>query len=105
MRMTRIRPEVLAAVTQVPEVRRATRRVAAQIRNEARALAPRRTGALRKSITVKSAYDKRSRTASYRVVVGEFYGRFVELGTEHQPPRPFLRPAADKFGAVAPRND
>lgn len=30
------------------------------------------------------------------VVVGEHYGFWVEMGTEDQPPQPFLRPAADE---------
>lgn len=98
----RVRPEALAALTQVPEVAAQTREVANAIRRDARRLAPRRTGELRRSIRVRRVYDRESRRVSYRVVVGAFYGRFVELGTPHAPARPFLRPAADMHGGVAP---
>lgn len=92
-------------MSEVPEVRSQVRRVAAAIRDDARRRAPVETGALRKSITVTSTRDRQTKNRIARVVVGAFYGRFIELGTEDQPPRPFLRPAADAYtrGEVTPK--
>jgi HK97 gp10 family phage protein len=98
-----IRKEVLAALTQVKEVKAQMREVAMAIRKDARALAPKRTGTLRRGIRVQQVYDRRTRTVSY--IVGwdksAWYGRLVEFGTEHSQPRPHLIPAAIKNGGVA----
>jgi len=69
------------------------------IAQRAKALAPVRTGALRKSITVAA------RGTSGRVGIGQVdvagsqgpavYWRFVEFGARNIPPRPFFRPAAE----------
>jgi HK97 gp10 family phage protein len=97
MRVGRIRKEVLAAVTQAPTVKRQVRLVSAAIRDEARALAPVRTGALRRSITVTNVYDPKTRQVEYRVGWNKaiaFYGPMIEMGTEDTAPQPHLRPAA-----------
>jgi HK97 gp10 family phage protein len=98
-----IRREVLAALTQVKEVKAQTREVAMAIRKDARALAPRRTGNLRRGIRIQQVYDRRTRAVSY--IVGwdksAWYGRLVEFGTEHSQPRPHLVPAAIAHGGVA----
>jgi HK97 gp10 family phage protein len=98
-----IRKEVLAALTQVKEVKTQTREVAMAIRKDARALAPKRTGNLRRGIRVQQVYDRRTRAVSY--IVGwdksAWYGRIVEFGHEHARPRPHLVPAAIANGAVA----
>jgi HK97 gp10 family phage protein len=100
-----IRPEVLAALSQLPEVSKQTRQVANAIRRDARALAPKRTGNLRRHIQVERRYDRATRTVSYGVGWDReaFYGWMVENGTEHSRPRPHLVPAAIANGAVAPR--
>lgn len=97
-----IRKEVLAALTQVKEVTKQTRAVAMAIRKDARALAPRRTGNLRRGIRMQRVYDRRTRTVSYAVGWNgdAWYGRLVEFGTENSRPRPHLVPAALKNGAV-----
>lgn len=100
MRHSRIRPEVVAALTQTREVKAQVRRVAVAIRDDARRLAPKRTGALRRSIKVENVYDPVTGKVEYRVGWDKriaFYGPLVELGTEHAPAQPHLRPAADKF--------
>lgn len=101
-----IRKEVLAALSQVPEVSKQVRQVANAIRKDARALAPKRTGNLRRNIQVERDYDKK--TGSVRYLVGwgpaAWYGWLQEAGTEDTTARPHLVPAAVKNGAVAPRD-
>lgn len=105
--MTRVKmssPSVQAAIysalSQNPAVTRQVRRVAAQLRDEARRRAPRDTGAGAKSIRVKRYWDRTTRRVSYRVSWDKdhFYMLFHEVGTENLPARPFLRPAADSLG-------
>jgi HK97 gp10 family phage protein len=99
MRVGRFRPEVLAAVSQAPSVKRQVRAVAAEIRKEARRRAPKDSGNLAKNIAVENVYDRATGLVEYRVgwTKQGFYGSLVELGTEDTPARPHLRPAADKF--------
>lgn len=99
MKFGQFRPEVLAAVSQAPSVKKQVRLVAAEIRKEARRLAPRNTGNLKRNIAVENVYDPKTRMVEYHVGWKKkaWYGGLVELGTEHDPPRPHLRPAADKF--------
>ncbi|MEU7609554.1 HK97-gp10 family putative phage morphogenesis protein [Micromonospora sp. NPDC049204] len=103
----RIRPEVLAALSQVPEVTRQVREVANAIRRDARRLAPRQTGQLARSISVERVYDPLTRRVGFIVGWGPrgWYGWLVESGTEDQEPRPHLVPAAIAHGAVAVRGD
>jgi HK97 gp10 family phage protein len=98
-RIGRFRPEVLAAVSQAPSVKKQVRAVAAEIRNEARRLAPKDTGNLRRNIAVENVYDRDTGMVEYHVGWKQqgWYGSLVELGTEDTPARPHLRPAADKF--------
>ena len=104
MRVERVRPEAIAALTQVPEVVRQVRAVAAQIRDEARVNArahglvdtPSKGGV--KSIQVRRVYDRATRRVAFRVSwdADHFYMRFAETGTQHQKATPFLGPAAAK---------
>lgn len=99
-----IRKEVLAALSQVPEVATQSKEVANKIRDDARALAPVRTGNLRRNIRVERVYDRQTRSVSY--IVGwdpkAWYGFLVETGTENTQPKPHLIPAAIRNGAGAP---
>lgn len=101
----RLRPEVLAALSQVPEVAKQVRAVANGIRRDARRLAPKETGNLRRGMQVERVYDAKTRRVTFLVGWGgrAWYGWMVESGTEDTPPRPHLVPAAIKHGAVAPR--
>jgi HK97 gp10 family phage protein len=100
-----IRPEVLAALSQLPEVTKQTRAVANAIRRDARRLAPKRTGNLRRHIRVERRYDPATRTVAYGVGwdAQAWYGWIVESGSEHSRPRPHLVPAAIMHGATAAR--
>lgn len=93
----RISPQVLAALSRVPQVKKQVRLVAAEIRTEARRLAPKDTGALRRGIAVDNVLDARG-AVEFRVgwTPGVFYGPLVEFGTEDTLPQPHLRPAALK---------
>lgn len=100
MRIGQFRPEVLAAISQAPSVKKQVRAVAAEIRKEARRLAPKDSGSLRRGIAVENVYNPKTRMVEFHVGWSKrraWYGGLVELGTEHVPARPHLRPAADKF--------
>jgi HK97 gp10 family phage protein len=90
---------VASAVSRVPEVRQQVRRVAVQVRDEARRQAPKRTGAGARSIRalVRTMPDG---SQEYRVTWDRdhFYMRFSEFGTKNKRARPFLTPAAERFG-------
>jgi HK97 gp10 family phage protein len=74
-------------------------KIAPKILEEMKATAPVRTGALRDSLKI----DRRGPAVA---VIGAFRGvqngagwraHFVEDGTAHTPPRPFIKPAGRKF--------
>lgn len=98
-----LRRQLLAALSQVPEVAKQVRAVANDIRRDARHLAPRETGTLARNIQVERVYDHSSGEVSFIVGWGPkaWYGWLVEAGSEDNPPQPHLVPAAIKHGAVA----
>lgn len=101
---TPIPRDVLAALSQVPEVLKETRELARDIAKDARLLAPVRTGTLkRKGIGTERRVDRRSGQTFYAVgwTAAGWYGWIVEGGHETAQPRPHLVPAAIKHGAVA----
>jgi HK97 gp10 family phage protein len=65
--------------------------VASAVETTAQATAPRVTGSLAESIGTD--YSAGGLVAEIGPSV--YYGRFVEEGTSHQPPQPFLGPAFD----------
>lgn len=79
-----------------PEVLRGVGEVADQVAERMAARAPKDTGGGADSIHAEPDPDE----PGFRVSWDEdhFYMSFHELGTEHQPARPFARPAADEFG-------
>lgn len=100
MRIGRFRPEVLAAVSQSPSVKKQVRAVAAEIRKRARQKAVKQTGAMAKGLQVENVYDPKTGLVEYHVGWNKYtawYGPLVELGTEDTPARPHLRPAADEI--------
>lgn len=99
MRFGRINPVAVAAATRTPAVKKQMRVVAGEIRKEARRLAPRETGALRRGIAVENVLLPDGQV-EWRVgwTRQAFYGSLLETGTEDTPPRPHLRPAAIKVG-------
>jgi HK97 gp10 family phage protein len=99
-RVGQFRPEVLAAVSQAPSVKKQVRKVANEVRKLARQKAPKETGALRRGIQVENVYDKATGLVEFHVGWNKYtawYGGLVELGSEGQPARPHLRPAADEI--------
>ncbi len=79
-----------------PKIRAKVLAQAEAIATDAKALAPKRTGKLARSIRAEPVEDE----TGYEVRVSwdkdAFYGAFQEFGTEHHDPNPFLRPAAAK---------
>lgn len=95
-----LRPQLLAAISQAPSVKKQVRAVANEIRSEARRLAPKETGALRRGIQIENVYDRSTGLVEYHVGWSKrtaWYGLLVELGSEGKPARPHLRPAGDKI--------
>jgi HK97 gp10 family phage protein len=100
MRIGQFRPEVLAAVSQAPSVKKQVRAVAAEIRKIARQKAVKQTGTMAKGIQVENVYDSDTGLVEYHVGWSKktaWYGPLVELGTEDTPAKPHLRPAADEI--------
>jgi HK97 gp10 family phage protein len=100
MKFGRFSPEVLAAISQAPSVKKQVRAAAVEIQKEARRRAPRKTGALRRSIKVVNHYDPATKMVEYRVGWDKriaFYGPMIEFGTEDTAATPHLRPAADEY--------
>lgn len=89
-------PKALSAITSSGEVEAALMGAGWQVAHEAARRAPKRTGAGAKSIhpevirgpepEVRVSWDQQ-----------HFYLAWAELGSEHQAPEPFLRPAAHQF--------
>lgn len=107
MRMGKINSRVLlAAVSQQPKAKRQLRELANKVRDDARRMAPVKTGALRRSLRVQNTYDPVTKTVTYRIGWDKniaWYGALVEFGTEKQRAKPHLRPAAHRNGGVAPQ--
>lgn len=92
-----------AVATKIAD--KALRAAAKIIIKEAKILAPRRTGALRKSIAAKVGQLKpaeRTVTIGFKKP-GRSYAHMVEFGTSHSAAKPFLRPALDAKASEALR--
>jgi hypothetical protein len=100
---TPIPPNVLAALSGLPEVTRQTRELAQDIAKDARHLAPTRSGRLRRRGIGIERMVGPSGEVFYAVgwTPAGWYGWLAETGTEHSVPRPHLVPAAIMHGAVA----
>lgn len=90
-------PSALAAIAQHPEVKAQVRLVANTVAKFARQKAPKETGKLRQNIGVEQVRNPRTGAIEFHVGWKRrgWYGSLVELGTEDEPARPHLRPAAD----------
>lgn len=75
-------PDVWASLTRTAPVKKQVRRTAARVRTDARALAPKDTGAGAKSIAVAATYDRKTRQAGFKVTWSRdrFYMRFYNEG-------------------------
>lgn len=96
---------VLSKAESSNVLRQATRASAAVFRDEARRLAPKRTGKLARNIVVVSQRGRQGEAVAGVHVRSKgkannrnnaFYWRFVELGTSNRVPIPFIRPAYDR---------
>lgn len=96
-------PRTLHDIANSDEVQRELLKLAKDIQRDARRLAPKNTGRLRRGIAVEEITDLATGIEGYAVGWNNraFYGMLVEFGTEHEPPRPHLIPAAIKHGAQA----
>lgn len=83
------------------EIQSELRKLAKDIQRDARRLAPKRTGNLRRGIKVEEITDLDTGLEGFAVGWDDkaFYGEMVENGTEKNGPRPHLVPAAIKNGA------
>lgn len=99
MKSGRIRPGVLAAISQAPSVKKQVRAVAVAIKKEARRRAPKESKNLSRNIDIENVYDQKTRMVEYHVGWSKraWYGAMVELGTEDTAAQPHLRPAAAMF--------
>lgn len=78
-------------------VRGATLAGAGVVRKEAKRRVAFESGTLKKSISARKT-DQTPTSVTYSVgpTTKGFYGQFLEIGTQHQQARPFLRPAFDE---------
>lgn len=91
--------------TQRAVVRRALRAGVVPVKEEAERLAaydPASDGPhLRDNLLVRTRISSEEMSASLGFDRRVFHGQFVELGTQHMPAQPFLRPALDTKQGVA----
>jgi HK97 gp10 family phage protein len=95
-------PRDLRDIANSDEVQGELRKLAKDIQRDARALAPKETGRLARGIVIEEITDLATGIEGYGVGWNNsaFYGWLVEDGTEDNPPRPHLAPAAIKNGAT-----
>lgn len=95
-------PEALRELANSAQVQDVCRDLAKDIQKDARRLAPRRTGTLRRGIEVEEYTDLETGIEGFAVGWGDgaWYGWLVETGSEGKAARPHLVPAAIKNGAV-----
>lgn len=89
-------PDAVAELADRPEAVAMLEDVGEQVADRARELAPKVTGAGAASIQGQVGSDDEGAYADVSWDQDHFYMGFAELGTEHQPPTPFLRPALDQ---------
>ncbi len=94
-------PQELRELANSEQVQDVCHEVAIAIRDDARRLAPVRTGNLRRHIVIEPYTDLQTGHEGFAVGWDDkgFYGQMVEQGTEKTAPRPHLVPAAIKNGA------
>ncbi len=96
-------PRKLREIANMPHVQDEARKLATDIRDDARRTARtfRRTGRMARHIKVEEITDLETGIEGFAVGWDDpaFYGPFVEGGTEDTAPRPHLVPAAIKHGA------
>jgi HK97 gp10 family phage protein len=96
-------PRALRDLANSAPVQDVCRQVAVDVRNDARRLAPQRTGNLRRHIVIEEYTDLDTGVEGYAVGWNDkgWYGWMVEAGTEDTAPQPHLVPAAIRNGLTA----
>lgn len=96
-------PRALREIANSDQVQGDALELAKAIQRDARQLAPKNTGQLRRGIVVEEITDLKTGYEGYAVGWSDraFYGQFLEFGTEHIAPHPHLVPAAIRNGARA----
>ncbi len=96
-------PRSLLEIANADETQEECFALAKDIQRDARGLAPKQTGNLRRHIEIEEITDLDTGIEGYAVGWGDkaWYGQMVEDGTEHTDPKPHLAPAAIKNGATA----
>lgn len=79
-------------------VRVAIQKTCADTKSDAQLLVPVDTGALRSSITYETRFTRFGATGE--VGPTQDYGGYVELGTSHMGPQPYMRPAFDRRAPI-----
>lgn len=94
-------PRELRELANSPEVQAVAHDLAKDIQRDARRLAPKETGRLRRGIEIEEITDLTTGIEGFAVGWSDraFYGWLVEAGTEDTLARPHLVPAAIKNGA------
>ena len=78
------------------QIKAGLRKAAKPVLKDARAMAPKKTGAMAKSIKVRTMVRTNVPAISIGPDAEHYYGVFTERGTAHHSAQPFLRPAWDK---------
>jgi HK97 gp10 family phage protein len=94
--------QALRDIANSEEIQSELRKLAKDVQRDARRLAPKRTGTLRRGIVVEEITDLDTGLEGFAIGWNNkaFYGWMVENGTEENAPRPHLIPAAIKNGAT-----
>lgn len=87
--------DAIADLASDAEAEELSQEVGDQVAEQAAAFAPKASGAGAESIHAEVDVDDTSAYADVSWDPDHFYMGFHELGTEHEPPKPFLRPALD----------
>jgi HK97 gp10 family phage protein len=95
-------PQALRDIANSSEVQAVAEKLAKDIQRDARRLAPKRSGTLRRNILVEEITDLETGVEGFAVGWGDraFYGWMVETGTEDTAAKPHLVPAAIKNGVT-----
>lgn len=103
-RVTRLLRQVEPAARQ--ELSQEIRRGAERIHGSMLADVPKRTGSLAAALEVRvSRNELKARVGLFgRKAREHFFWRFLEFGTAHSAPQPFVRPAIDEQGPTIIRN-
>ena len=93
-----LRPDLEMQIKRMPGIRADIEKRAERVVERAQTAAPKLTGAGARSIHSEPLIDDNTGTFDGEAVSWDrehYYMLFAEVGTEHEPARPFLRPALE----------